>query len=402
MSFADSWLTLVSQGYLAFESAAQTPALRVQAKKMRFGALSSAVEIATISHPGRALLDMLVMSSLNRATWDRHWLSTYGAPAQQLSDNYAILENQIWQFAAGFATSVQLKELRLLTDQWLRDNPNATNTSFVRFTDFGALRSSPALVEATKPGGWLSTARDVAAAAQSMQELSERALFLAVRMQELVASRIELTVAETLANPEILQLFDDVSGFRSVAEEYAVLMEQLPADVSSRIEALVSSSLKQVETEIPLLVAQIMLEVSAEREAAIEQLMENISTERSAALVQTLEGVQAERTALLKAIARIVVWSDFQAKAMFARVFVLSACLVLMYFLLRLLVYRILRNRETFAFRDVIETMGLLIITAIPIILIGVWVIELTKPDISEIDKMAAEFQGFSSTQQDE
>ena len=48
MSFADNWLTLVSQGYLAFESAAQTPALRVQAKRMRFGAMSSAVEIATI------------------------------------------------------------------------------------------------------------------------------------------------------------------------------------------------------------------------------------------------------------------------------------------------------------------------------------------------------------------
>ena len=103
MSFADSWLSLVSQGYLAFESAAQTPALRVQAKRMRFSAMSSAVEIATIPYPGRALLDMLVMSSLNRATWDRHWLSSYGASAQPLSDIYASLESDIWQFAARFA-----------------------------------------------------------------------------------------------------------------------------------------------------------------------------------------------------------------------------------------------------------------------------------------------------------
>jgi integral membrane sensor domain MASE1 len=96
-----------------------------------------------------------------------------------------------------------------------------------------------------------------------------------------------------------------------------------------------------------------------------------------------------------------VVWSDFQAKAMFARVFVLTACLLLMYFLLRL-VYRFMRDRETFSFRDVVETMTLLVITAIPIILIGVWVIEFTKPDISEIEKMAAEFQGFQSAQQDD
>ena len=61
-----------------------------------------------------------------------------------------------------------------------------------------------------------------------------------------------------------------------------------------------------------------------------------------------------------------------------------------------------MRDRETFSFRDALETMTLLIITAIPIILIGVWVIEFTKPEISEIEEMAAEFQGVQSTQQDD
>ncbi len=391
MSFADSWLTLVSQGYMAFEAAAESPELRVQAKQMRFGAMTSAVEIATVPYPGRALLDMLVMSSLNRATWDRHWLSSYGAPAQLLSDNYATLEDEVWRFAARFASPAQLGELRGLTDQWLRDNPDARTASFVRFTDFGSLRNSPALIEATKPGGWLSTARDVAAAAQSMQELSERALFLAVRIQELMASRVELSVAEILANPEILQLFDDISGFRDIAEDYAALMEKLPADVAAQMDTLVSSSLDKVEAEIPPLVNQIMSEVSVEREAAINQLMETISTERSAALVQTLEGIQAERSALLKAIAQIVIWTDFQAKATFARVFVLAACLVLLYFLLRL-VYRFMRERETFGAKEVLETVLILVVTAIPIMVLGVLVIEYTKPDLAEIEQMAAEF----------
>jgi hypothetical protein len=391
MSFADSWLVLVSQGFLAFEAAAETPALRVQAKKMRVGALTSAVEIAIVPYPGRALLDMLVMSTLNRATWDRHWLSNYGAPAQLLSDNYAILEDEVWRLAARFASPAQLAELRGLTDQWLQNNPNATVTNFVRFTDFGSLRNSPALVEATKPGGWLSTARDVAAAAQSMQELSERALFLAVRIQELIASRVELSVAEVLANPEILQLFDDISGFRDVAEDYAALMEKLPADVAAQMDTLVSSSLDKVEAEIPPLVNQIMAEVAVEREAAINQLMETISTERSAALVQTLEGVEAERTALLKAVAQIVIWSDFQAKATFARVFVLAACLVLLYFLLRL-VYRFMRAKESFGAKEVLETVLILVVTAIPIIVLGIIVIEFTRPDMAEIEQMTADF----------
>ena len=87
------------------------------------------------------------------------------------------------------------------------------------------------------------------------------------------------------------------------------------------------------------MIEQAMSEISLEREAAITQLMESIGQERSAALVQTLEGVAAERGMLLKTIAQIVIWSDLQAKAMFARVFILSACLFLLYFLLRL-VYR--------------------------------------------------------------
>jgi len=392
MSFADSWLNGVSQGFVEFESRAETPELRVSAKKMRFGAMTSAVEIATIAHPGRALLDMLVMASLNKATWDRHWLANYGAPAQLLSDNYALLEKNIWQFAARFAAPGELAELRRLVDQWLLEHPDAVTASFVRLTDFGSLRNSPALVAATKPGGWLSTARDVAASAQSMQELSERAMFLALRMQELMASRFELSVAETLSTPEILQLLDDVSGFRQVAEDYAVLMEKLPADVAQEIDALVTSSLLKIGAEREAMIEQAMVEISHEREAAITQVMESISQERTAALEQTLEGIAMERGTLLKTIAQIVIWSDLQAKATFARIFILAACLFLLYFMLRL-VYRYMRDRETFTFRHVLETILLLIVAAIPIMVIGVLFVEFTAPDVARLEQIATEVE---------
>ena len=116
MSFADSWLSQVSQGYQTFESQAESPELRLKAKQMRFEAISSAVEIAIVPYPGRALLDMMVLASLNKATWERHWLSTYGAPAQQLADTYVLFEKEIWEFAAKFSTPEQRKELQKLID----------------------------------------------------------------------------------------------------------------------------------------------------------------------------------------------------------------------------------------------------------------------------------------------
>jgi hypothetical protein len=168
------------------------------------------------------------------------------------------------------------------------------------------------------------------------------------------------------------------------------LLEQLPAEVAQEIDALVTSSLLKIGVEREAMIEQAMSEISAEREAAIMQLMESIGQERTAALEQTLEGIAVERSTMLKTIAQIVIWSDLQAKAMFARVFILSACLILLYFLLRL-VYRYMRDRETFTFRHVLETILLLIIAAIPIMVIGVMFVEFTEPDIARIEQIENE-----------
>jgi hypothetical protein len=317
-------------------------------------------------------------------------LSTYGAPAQILADSYTILEKEIWQFASRYATGEQLAELRRLVDQWLVEHPDAYTASFVRFSDFGSLRNSPALVAATKPGGWLSTARDAAAAAQGFQQLSERALYLALRLQELMASRFDLSVAETLSTPEIQQLLKDVSGFRQVAEDYAVLMQRLPADLGQEIDTLMTKSLLKIGAEREAMIEQAMAEISVEREAAITQLMESIGKERTAALEQTLQGISGERSAVLKTISHIIIWSDLQAKALFARVFILAACLILLYFLLRL-VYRYMRARASFTYRDVILTVMLLVIAAIPIMAIGLFFVEYTEPDITRIEMIEEE-----------
>jgi len=297
------------------------------------------------------------------------------------------MEKEIWEFAAKFSTPEQRKELQKLIDQWLTDHPEAKAVSFVRFSDFGSLRGVLALVEATKPGGWLSTVRSVADTANQVQELSERALFLAMRMQALIANRLELSVAETLASPEISQLFSDVSGFRQVAEDYAVLIEKLPADLAQEVDTLITNSLVKIAAEREAM----MTAISIEREAALTQLLEGISQERSAALVQTLKGLAVERDAVLKTITAVVLWSDLQAKAMFDRVFVLIACLIILYFLLRL-VYRHMWTRETFTYGDVIKTIVMLLITAVPIIALGMWFVDYSMPDKARLLQLEAEF----------
>jgi hypothetical protein len=75
-----------------------------------------------------------------------------------------------------------------------------------------------------------------------------------------------------------------------------------------------------------------------------------------------------------------------------------AACLVLLYFLSRL-VYRFMRECERFGVKEVLETVLILVVNAASIILLGVLVIEFTKPDLTEIEQMTADFMRVQAVQ---
>jgi len=383
MSFADSWIGLTGQGFGVVMDDLDDPQMRLEIKRMRYRSMSGAVDIATSPYPGFALLDMMVFASLSRATWDRVWPERYPESGRQLAATFEQLENEIWAFGAAYLDADQQAETRALVDDWLARNPYIEAASFVRFSDFGSLGRSPRMQRETKPGGLLSPVRDAAAAATAIQETSERAMYLAFRMQNLMAERAELTLDGVLARDDITKLLRDVSGFREVAEEYARLIDDLPADV----ERLVSKAMIGISAEREATITQAMMALSEERKAAIEQLSRSVTAERQAALEQVLDGIQGERNEMMGLVLDLVIYTDLQAKATFARIFVLSACLILLYFLLRL-VYRYMRGREQFNFQAVVATILLLFLSAAAIAGIGVMFVEISKPDLERIQAL--------------
>ena len=383
MSFADSWIGLTAQGFDAIREVSDDPQLQLDLRRMRYRSASGAVDIATSPYPGFALLDMMVFASLSRATWDRVWPERYPESGSQLAVTFKHLENEIWTFGAAYLDSGQREEIRASIEDWLAENPETEAAYFVRFSDFGSLGRSPRVQQETQSGGLLSPVRDAATAATAIQETSERAMFLAFRMQNLMAERLELTVDGVLAREDIATLFNDVSGFREIAEEYARLIDRLPSDV----EQLVAKAIDGISAEREATISQAMTELSREREAAIEQLARSVTTERQAALEQVLNGVQRERNEMMSLVLDLVIYTDLQAKATFARIFVLSAGLILLYFLLRL-VYRYMRGRESFKFLAVVSTIVLLSLSAVAIAGIGVMFVEISKPDLERIEAL--------------
>jgi len=388
MSLADSWLSLSGQGFERILESTDDTQVRLRVRQVRYRSWSSVVDIATGPWPGTAMLDMMVFSSLSRATWDRAWPTEFPESGALLAQYHSEFEEEAWKFGARYLNGAQLDQIRDRIESWLAQNPEARQANMIRFTDFGSLGNSPDFRQETQPGGLLSPVRDAAAAAEAIQETSERAMFLAMRMQNLMADRAELTVASILAREDISQLLSDVSGFQDVAEDYARIMDRMPGDV----ERIIHEGLADISEEREATITQAMTELSREREAAIVQLLGAVSAERRAALEQVLTGVQQERNEMINLVLDLVIWADLQAKATFARIFVLSACLVLLYFILRL-VYRYMRDRENFNFRAAVSTIALLWLTAISIIAIGVLFVEFSKPDMNRIKEMEQELK---------
>jgi len=302
---------------------------------------------------------MVVLVTLNRMVWEEYWMpQVYGQPAAGMVTTLRQLEEDIWALAARVLTPTQRQELQDVLRAWRTKYPDKTGVSFIRFSDFGELGRKPSLEEARKAGGLLAPIKQAAQAAEEISIVGERALYLLLRMQELLYSRAKLTVQELFTTPEMAQLLADVTGFRQVSERYAELFEALPAQLTAYMRGTIDQTLAQgmrqsaaltdhvmqqvsaerqaVMRQSAALIDHVMQQVSAERQASIEQAMRGLDRERQVTLAQLLQGVAHERQALLVGLEQVLNRGERHAEQWLTHGFVLLAALMLIFFMVRL------------------------------------------------------------------
>lgn len=379
MSFADSWAAQTSQasGYLVEK--VDTPEARLHVKKFQFYSRVAVYDIAAGPNPGVAMLDMMVLSSLTRRVWENYWFELYGNSTQPMIKILTELEGNIWNFAGNILTTRQIEAMGELVDEWWVKHPYARGANFIRFSDFGELGRKPSIEEVVKKGGLLSPIRDAAQSAEDIKELAERALFLSMRMQELVAGRLEISTQEMMQSSDAQQLLDDVHGFRQSAERYAAVMEAMPKE----FKGVIAAALLEISTERYNAIDQVLEGVQNERSAAITQMLQGISEERSNTLEQTLAGIQKERVGLLKAVAQIVYWLELEMEALVIRLFIIFTGLITLWFSLRL-VYRYWVDRVANNYIKTAGTLGLIVISTSFIALLVVYLVTWAEPDLSQ------------------
>ena len=233
ISYANRFIATIGQAAFDFEKAIPTPQGRLIASARKVYSLSAATEIAAGPNPGPALLDIVVMATLNRMVWEDYWRpQVFGMPATIMVDAFKKMETDAWKLVARVMTPAQGDEFRDLILDWYSDNPGQVAVDYIRFSDFGELGKKPNLKEIQKPGGLLAPVREATAAVDEVRMTSERAMFLLTKMQLIIGFQAELVYKQLVMQPEMATLFKDISGFRTTADRFAGLLEQLPGQVA--------------------------------------------------------------------------------------------------------------------------------------------------------------------------
>ena len=323
MSFSDTWAASIYEVALKLENTVDTPAAHLQMDRFRFYSMTAGYDIAASPYPGVALLDMMVLTALKVIIWEEYWLpEVYGEAARPVLDKLQKLEAELWGFAATVLTPEQVRAIRELVVEWRDHHSEAINVNWIRFSSFGELGRKPSLEAAREAGGLLGPLKEAAAAADEIRAMGDRMMFMMLRMQEIIGTRVEMSIKEILRTPEVTGLLENMNSFEDNADRYAQLLDTLPEEIAAETNTTANG---------------IVDRVSVERQAAINQLVSGVAIERSAAIVQLLDGIKLERQALIQDVNRLVLQSGQRTEAMATHMFLLAASLLLLYFLMRLM-----------------------------------------------------------------
>ncbi len=242
ISYANRFIAIVGQASFRFEEKLPTPEARLIAARRKVYSISAVTEIAAGPQPGAALLDLVVTAMLNRMVWEDYWRpQVFGMPATIIVDAFKKMENEAWHLASQVMTPSQLEELKDLILDWIAANPSQVAVDYIRFSDFGDLGKKPNLKEIQKPGGLLAPIREATQAADEVRLTSERAMFLATKMQLIVNFQAELIYKELVKQPQTVKVLEDLTKFRATSERFASLLEKLPEDVAGEREAVMKA-----------------------------------------------------------------------------------------------------------------------------------------------------------------
>ena len=237
--YADRYYTRISIAANEVRTQSTTPEKYLLMQQWKSISLATSVQIAIGSNAVTNLLDMMVVTTLSRIVVEEYWVpEIIGASiGQSFISAYRTLEEDIWGIADSVLTADQQNDLRVLINQWRKDNPDQIYPWYVRLSEFSGQRATR-LTSLQNPGGLLKEVAKAREAAEELQDLGERVLFYLQRAPAITSTEMENSVLEVLGGPEMSLILEDADRFVAAVEELVDVIDQLPNDRLAAIDQL--------------------------------------------------------------------------------------------------------------------------------------------------------------------
>jgi hypothetical protein len=247
MRLVDVYTAVVLEVSREMELELDTPWERYQLHSMKYGTTRAAFDIAISARPDEALLDLLVLVSLERSAFERHWHpEVFQERGDVLLRELNQLEDMCWRKSARTLTPQQQQDLRTLIDSWVADNPEIHNVSSIRFSDFYHLQDETSSARAT---GLLSEIDEASRAVDEAVLLGERALWYSSRLPILLGYQVEKTAYDLLSQADVRALLADSRQYADASDRVATALENLPVTIEREREATVDHVMKKIAAE---------------------------------------------------------------------------------------------------------------------------------------------------------
>ena len=284
MAYADRFASISAQAIDDFLRSGPTPEARFAVLGDAVYSASAAYTIAADANPEAALLDLVVLATLERLVFEQYWRPRLGPSVDTVTKAFGKLEGDAWQFSAKVLTTPQQQELRDMIKAFRRDNPEVSTVSHIRFADLPAMRKQSTLRRDKKTGGLFKSVRRATEQVELTRMLAERGMYLGTRLPLLTGYFVDAWLTQWTLNPALKQVLADVHGFAAVSDRLATVAEQLPKQIAQERDR----TMQELESFRDTTLEKVVTKVAQVRETTIDHAMNRIAEERKATIQQFL------------------------------------------------------------------------------------------------------------------
>ncbi len=297
MGMADEYTIALSEAMRPIiQSEGSGPVARQLAQGFQRNGTASAIDIAVGPNPDAALLDLLVLVSLQRWAFGAHWIpgGITDEPVRTAGERLRLAEESAWRSASAILSEEQRATLRSLIDEWIGSNPDRFMVSFVRFGEFVDIRKDQTLARHAAAEGLLRDISQASAAVDSARLLGERALWYAGRYPLVLGQTAELTMYRVADQPEFRSALASLASLGELKEAVGTLSAKIDA-LDDMLSAQQDATFTRLAGERAVVIEEARAAIDGVARSALEEFETKFAAAREAAVIQTFDRLAVER-----------------------------------------------------------------------------------------------------------